>query len=103
MTGKIVTNLVFLRAQAGRDAKLAEALKELAQKARNEPGNLVYEVQHSMSERDEYLIYGIWRSQTELEAHMNAAGIKAFLEEVSGLTKDALELLLFTPLDIARI
>ena len=103
MPGGIVTNLVFLRAQAGEAAKLEQALRELAQESRDEPGNLVYEVHRSASDSDEYLLYGIWRSQTDLEAHMNAAAIQAFLGKEPEIINGAFNLRLFTPVDTDRI
>ncbi len=102
MTSGAVTNLVFLRAQAGKAAELEEVLKQLARESRNEPGNIVYELHQSASDGDEYFLYGIWRSQKDLEAHMKAAGIQAFLEKESEIVNGALNLRLFTPVDIVR-
>ncbi len=103
MTSGIVTNLVFVRAQAGKAAKLEEALKELALKARQEAGSLVYEVHQSASEPDEYLVYEMWRSKADLDAHMIAAAVQAFLGQVPEFVDGASNLRLFTPVDIVRI
>ena len=103
MTSGPVTNFVFLRAPAGKEVKLEDALKLLARESRNEPGNIVYEVHQSASDNSEYFLYGIWRSKEDLEAHMKAAAIQAFLERDSKMTNGALNLRLFTLVDIVRM
>ena len=103
MTSGIVTNLVFVRAQAGKVAELEEALKELAQEARKEPGSIAYELHRSASEPDEYLVYEMWRSKGDLDAHMKAAVVQAFLARVLEFVDGASNLRLFTPVDIGRI
>jgi quinol monooxygenase YgiN len=103
MTDGMVTNLVFVRARSGKARKLEEALRELAQKARDEQGSFVYEVHHSMADANEYCLYGIWRSRADLDAHMKAAAIQSFLGESTELIDGALNLRLFTPLDVVRI
>lgn len=84
-------------------AQLEEALGNLAQESRNEPGSLIYEVHRSASDRDEYFLYQIWRSQTDLEAHMKAVAMLAFLGKEPELVNGAVNLCLFTPVDIIRI
>ena len=103
MTSGIVTNLVFVRAQTGKAGQLEEALRKMAQDARKEPGSLVYEVHHSTSDSDEYCVYGIWRNQTDLDMHMKAAAVQDFLTKVPELVNGALNLRLFTPVDVARV
>ena len=103
MASGIVTNLVFLRAQTGKARKLEEALRELAQETRNETGSLVYEVHHSTSDSDEYLIYGIWRSKADLDAHMETGAVQVFLGKVPTLVNGGFNLRLFTPVDVVRI
>ena len=102
MTSGPVTNLVFLRAPAGKEVKLEEALKQLAQESRNEPGNIVYEVHQSVSDHGDYFLYGIWRNREDLEAHMKAAAFQAFLERDSKMSNGALNLRLFRPVDTVR-
>jgi quinol monooxygenase YgiN len=102
MASEIVTNLVFLRAQAGKAGELEAALRELAQEARNETGSLVYEVHQSTSDSDEYLIYGIWRSKADLDAHMETGAIQVFLGKVPTLVNGGFNLRLFTPVDVVR-
>ena len=99
----MVTNLVFLRAQTGEAKSLEQGLRDLAQESRKEPGSLVYEVHHSKSDPGEYLIYQIWRSQADLDAHMKTGAIQAFLGKVPVLVTDGFNLRLFTPVDIVRI
>jgi quinol monooxygenase YgiN len=103
MASGIVTNLVFVRAKTGKSGKLEEALRKLAKGARDEPGSLVYEVHHSTSDNDEYCMYGIWRSQSDLDAHMKAAASQEFLEKVPELLNGGLNLRLFSPVDALRI
>ncbi len=103
MTSGIVTNLVFVRAQTSKAGALEDALRKLAQEAREEPGSLVYEVHHSTSDNDEYCVYGIWRNQADLDMHMKAAAIQVFLGKVPELVNGALNLRLFTPVDVVRI
>ena len=102
MASGIVTNLVFLRAQTGKARKLEEALRELAQETRNETGSLVYEVHHSTSDSDEYLIYGIWRSKADLDAHMETGAVQVFLGKVPTLVTGGFNLRLFTPVSVVR-
>lgn len=103
MTSGIVTNLVFVRAQTGKAGALEDALRKLAQEARKEPGSLVYEVHNSTSDSDEYCVYGIWRNQTDLDMHMKAVATQDFLGTVPELVDGALNLRLFTPVDVVRV
>jgi quinol monooxygenase YgiN len=103
MTSGLVTNLVFVRAETGKAAELEGALRELAQQARGEPGNLVYEVHRSASESDEYLVFGIWRTRADLEAYIKAPAIHAFFREVPKFVDGAINLRLFRPVDIVRV
>lgn len=103
MMSGVVTNLIFVRAQTGKAAKLEEALKELAHQARDETGILIYEVHRSVSDSDEYLLYGIWQSQADLEMHLKAPAIQTFLGKQPGLVNGAFNLRLFTPVDVDRI
>lgn len=97
----IVTNLVFVRAHAGKAVELEGALKKMAQQAHKEPGNLAYELHYSASERDEYLVFGIGRIRADLEAYINAPAVQAFFREVPQFVDGAVNLRLFHPVDVA--
>ena len=103
MTSGEVTNLVFVSSQTGKAVELEQELRKLARSSRSEPGNLIYEVHRSESDRNEYFLYGIWRSQEDLEAHMKAGAMQAFLGVESELVNGALNFRLFTPVDTVRI
>ena len=103
MAGGEVTNLVFVSSQNGKAVKLEEELRKLARSSRSEPGSLIYEVHQSASDRSEFFLYGIWRSQEDLEAHMKAGAIQEFLGSASELVDGALNFRLFAPIDVVRI
>jgi quinol monooxygenase YgiN len=101
MASGIVTNLVFVRAHAGKAVELEGALKKMAQQAHREPGNVAYELHHSASELEEYLVFAIWRSRADLEAYINAPVVQTFFREVPQFVDGAVNLHLFHPVDVA--
>jgi quinol monooxygenase YgiN len=101
MASGIVTNLVFVRAHAGKAVELEGALKKMAQQAHREPGNVAYELHHSASELEEYLVFAIWRSRADLEAYINAPVVQTFFREVPQFVDGAVNLRLFHPVDVA--
>lgn len=96
-----VTNVVFLRAQTDKAGKLEEALREVVQGTREEPGCLVFDLHRSPSDKHQFLIFEIWNNKTDLEAHLRAALLQDFLGKATELIDGTPDMHLFEPLDVA--
>lgn len=103
MADERVTNLAFVRAQAGKSESLQEALRELATGTRKEPGSLIYEVHRSGSDAGQFFVYEIWNSQSDLDAHLKGAAIAAFVAHVPEFVDGDVDMRTFTPVDVVRI
>lgn len=93
-----VTNLALIRAQGGRADELGEALLRLVPPSRLEPGCVTYDLHRSLNDSDLWLVYEIWRSKEDLEAHFKQEFMQRFLSEVPILVDGDLDLRAFTPI-----
>lgn len=100
-----VTNLAFIRAQAGRSDELGGRLRRLAARSRREPGCLSFDLHRADDDPDLWMTYETWRSAGARQAHYATAHMRAFIAEAPFLVDGPLDLRGFTPtlpLDRAR-
>lgn len=92
-----VTNLAFIRAQAGRSEELGQRLRRLVAASRREPGCLRFELHRADDDPDLWMIYETWRSPADREAHYASAHLRAFVAEAPFLIEGPLDMRGFTP------
>jgi quinol monooxygenase YgiN len=92
-----VTNIAFIRAQAGRSEELGTRLRHLAAQARREPGCLRFELHRADDDPDLWMVYKIWRSGADRQAHYASTHLRAFVAEAPFLVEGPLDLRGFTP------
>ena len=74
----MVYNNVLLRVKDIKNISLVgELLKEQAKRSSEEPGCIRFEVYHSSSDVQQFILVEQWANETDLERHKNA---KAFTE-----------------------
>lgn len=92
-----VTNLAFIRAQAGRSGELGQRLRRLVGPSRREPGCISYDLHRADDDADLWMIYENWRSAAHLQAHFATTHMRAFIAEAPFLVEGPLDLRGFTP------
>ena len=60
--------------------KIEKMLVDLAQKTRQEPGNVFYRIHRSIEDPNQFMVYERWLNQEALDHHMNTAHLKQFLK-----------------------
>lgn len=83
----MLTNLAFFRAKPGQTKSLGNALTDLVDATRQEAGCISYDLHKSLEDPDSWFVYENWRSSADLDAHMQTAHIKAFLELAASLVQ----------------
>jgi quinol monooxygenase YgiN len=69
------------RALPERAGEFRAALLSLAEKARNEEGCLEYHVHLDVNEQDTLVLYEVWRSAEDLNAHLARPSTTAFMDD----------------------
>lgn len=96
------TNLVFIRAKAGRSEDLGKALLALVKPSRAEEACLSYDVHRSGDDPDLWMVYENWRSAGDLDSHFTLPHMQAFIARIPSLVEGELDLRSFTRLqDVA--
>lgn len=91
-----VTNIAFIRAQAGCSEELGRRLLGLVAPSRQEAGCINYDVHRSDADPDLWCVYENWRSAEALAAHFDLPHMQDFVAEVPGLVDGALDLRRFS-------
>ncbi|WP_446903212.1 putative quinol monooxygenase [Burkholderia sp. YIM B11467] len=90
-----VTNIAFIRAQAGKSERLGNALNTLIEPSRREPGCINYDVHRSSTDHDVWCVYENWRSAADLQEHFALPHMRAFVEMLPDLVDGGLDLRAF--------
>jgi quinol monooxygenase YgiN len=67
--------VAVLKAKAGSESVLQEALTSLVEPTRAEPGCISYELYRSEVDATTFITIELWRSQADLDAHMETPHI----------------------------
>src|ERR1700704_115309 len=92
----MLTNLAFFRAKTGQTKSLGKALTDIVDLTRQEAGNISYDLHQSPQDPESWFVYENWRSSADLDAHMQTAHIRAFLEVAPSLLEGDIGLQPFT-------
>lgn len=80
-----LVNIVLLRASAGKRVRLGEALVEMVELTRQEPGCAVCELNQSRDDPDTWMVYERWRGQEAFDYHMKQPYVARFLARMGDL------------------
>ena len=76
--------VAVLKANSGSEAALQDALSALVPPSRAEEGCVGYELFRSAADASTFVTIETWRSQADLEAHMQTPHIAAALQALGG-------------------
>jgi quinol monooxygenase YgiN len=71
--------VAVLKAKPGSEGAIRDALASLVEPTRAEPGNVSYDLHESAAEPGTFITIEKWRSQEDLDAHMQTPHIAAAL------------------------
>jgi len=73
-----LTVIAYIRAKAGQEARVQEALLGLIAPTRAEAGCINYDLHVSEEDARQFVFYENWMSESDLETHANSAHLRAF-------------------------
>jgi quinol monooxygenase YgiN len=79
------TNIVIIRAKAGKTDALGQALRELIVPTRREKQCAAYDLHQSGEDKDVWMVYERWRSKEGVEAHLAEPYVQAFVARLGDL------------------
>jgi len=75
--------LAYLKVVPGAEAEFLNATKEVKEKSRQEPGNLIYTLHQSVTDPTQFVLYELFKSDADLQAHRQASYVLGFLKTVN--------------------
>lgn len=75
----------YLRIRPGYQETFQRLSQDVIKFSRQEPGNLVYIMNHSDKDPQLYVIYELFRSEEDLQAHRAAAYVKSYLKDIADI------------------
>jgi quinol monooxygenase YgiN len=73
-----LTVVARVRAKTGQEARLRQELQRLVAPTLAEAGCLRYDLHESTTEHGWFLLYEIWKSEADLDAHFQTPYLRAF-------------------------
>jgi quinol monooxygenase YgiN len=73
-----------VKVKPGTEDAFKEAASRIVEPTRAEAGNLSYEFYQSLTEPTDFTTYEQWRSQADLDRHMQSAHMTLFFQQVGG-------------------
>ena len=73
-----LTVIAHIRAKAGQEERVQEALLRLIAPTQAEAGCINYDLHVSEEDPRQFVFYENWMSESDLEAHANSAYLRAF-------------------------
>ena len=93
-----LTVVARLRAKAGQEVRLRQELQRVVVPTRAEAGCLRYDLHESTTERGWFLLYETWKSEADLQTHLQTPYLKAFFQLVPDLADGPSEITKWTNL-----
>lgn len=79
-----VNVVATFKAKPDQEQAVRQALEKMVAPTRAESGNLGYDLHEGVKDAHEFVLYEHWRSQPDLDAHMQKPYFKQMGEELSG-------------------
>ena len=86
-----------IKAQPGKSKDLFRDLQELARATHLEPGVLVYEVNQSSTDPDDFLVYEKYGTQEAFDAHLAGPALQHFITLAPQLVQGEVEIKPYKP------
>lgn len=80
-----VNVVATFKAKPDQAQAVRRALEKMVAPTREEPGNVGYDLHEGAKDSTEFVIYEHWRSQPDLDAHMQKPYFKQMDQDLSGL------------------
>ena len=93
-----LTVVARVRAKTGQETRLHQELQRLVAPTRAEKGCLRYDLHESTTERGWFLLYETWKSEADLQTHLQTPYLKAFFQLVPDLADGPSEITKWTNL-----
>jgi quinol monooxygenase YgiN len=95
MADKKVTVVARFRAKSGLERQVADALSDLIQPTRKEPGCVNYDLHQSPEDKTLFLFYENWTSKRDLDQHLETPHLRNFLSKASDILAEPVEITLW--------
>ena len=94
--GKQVTVLALFKAKSGLEEEVKRELMALQGPARSEEGCINYDLHQSKEDPSRFMFYENWKSQEDLDKHLQMPYLKAFREKAGDLLAEPTRITLHT-------
>lgn len=91
MSAKILNIIAVIKAKAGKESEAKQALESLVAPTRAETGCLDFDLYENTDDKSSFMFYENWMSRDALNAHMQAAHIKAFGQKAPDLLAEPIK------------
>jgi quinol monooxygenase YgiN len=95
MADKKVTVVARIKAKAGLEQQVANAVHALVQPTREEPGCINYDLHQSFEDKALFLLYENWISKKDLDEHLEMPYLKDFLAKAPDILAEPVEITLW--------
>jgi quinol monooxygenase YgiN len=75
--------VAVITAKAGSESLVADALRTLGESARSAPGCIAFDLFTSTADSSTFVAIETWRSQRDLDEHLNSPSVQQALEAAS--------------------
>jgi quinol monooxygenase YgiN len=75
--------VAVITAKAGSEGLVGDSLRTLAESARSDQGCIAYDLFTSTADPATYVVIETWRSQRDLDAHLNSPNVQQALATAS--------------------
>jgi len=90
---------VLAHVDVAPNTQAPELLRDLAERSRDEPGNLRFAVFQHVQRGNHFTVVEHWRNEAALEQHVSAAHTREYRDALQPLTGSPLDERLYTPFD----
>lgn len=88
----LLTVIARMRAKPGREAELRRELEALIEPTTSEQGNVSYDLHVGADDDAVFYFYENWKSEADLEAHLQTAPLQQFVGRAGDLLDGDLEI-----------
>lgn len=95
MAEKQVTVVATLKAKAGMEATVRDAIQALLAPTRAEAGCINYDLHQSAEDPSVFMLYENWTSKQDLDAHLAMPYLEAFLSKADDILAEPVDIALW--------
>ncbi len=93
--GKQITVLALCKAKPGLEEEVKRELMALQEPTRSEEGCINYDLHQSKEDPSRFMFYENWKSQEDLDKHLQMPYLKAFKEKAGDLLTEPTNITLY--------